>query len=237
MKLYFKHTLLGFLLTVFVAGLFAGLGRWQLDRAGEKKEIIETQLHRAAEPAVELPARFEDPLRWRHRKVRFAAVPLSERQFLLDNQIREGRVGFNVLTAFKASGAGLILVDRGWVPLGADRSDLPEVSIPGEPMRLEGSIYVPYGEPFTLGGIDDGESGWPRIIQFLDFKALGRRLGEPLRPFVVRLAPSLPHGYLRTWRLTSVSPEKHLAYAFQWFALSAAAFAVFVVLTLRRRRK
>lgn len=237
MKLYLKHTLLGLLLTVFIASLFAGLGRWQLNRADEKKEIIETQLRRGAEPAVELPARLEEPVRWRHRKVRFAATPLVERQFLLDNQIREGRVGFSVLTAFRTAVGGLVLVDRGWVPLGADRSDPPEVSIPEIPMQLEGSVYVPYGEPFALGGVDDGESGWPRIIQFLDFETLGRRLGEPLRPFVVRLAPSAPHGYLRVWRLTSVLPEKHLAYAFQWFALSAAAFAVFLALVLRRRRK
>lgn len=237
MRLYFKHTLLGFLLTVFIAGLFAGLGRWQLNRADEKREMIETQLRRAAEPVVELPARLEDPVEWRYRKVRFAATPLAARQFLLDNQTREGRVGFNVLTAFKAADGGLVLVDRGWIPLGADRSDPPEVSISEIPMQLEGSIYVPYGKPFALGGIDDGEFGWPRIIQFLDFETLGRRLGAPLRPFIVRLAPSSPHGYLRTWRITSVSPDKHLAYAFQWFALSAATFAVFFVLAMRRRRK
>ena len=103
-------------------------------------------------------------------------------------------------------------------------------------MRLEGLIYVPYSEPFSLGGMDEGETRWPRVIQFLDFAALEQRLGAPLRPFVLRLDPALEHGYRRDWKIAAISPDKHLAYAFQWFALAVAVAVVFLVLSLRRRK-
>ncbi len=237
MKLYFKQTLLGLFATVFLVSLFAGLGRWQLHRADEKTQILETYRERATQPAAALPARLADPERWRYRKVRVTATAAAARQFLLDNQIRESRPGFNVLTPFKPAHGESFLVDRGWVPLGASRNDPPDVSIPDKPLHLEGLIYVPYAEPFSLGGMDDGELGWPRIIQFLDFNTLGQRLGEPLRPFTLRLDPASEHGYLRDWPLIAVSPNKHLAYAFQWFALALGVVAVFVVLTLRRKPK
>ena len=238
MRPCFKFTLLGAFATVFVASLFAGLGKWQLNRAAEKTRILETHRERAAEAAVILPNEFDHsgqwPEQWRYRKVRVTATPVPERQFLLDNQTRAGRVGFNVLTPFRPKDGGLFLVDRGWVPLGASRLNLPDVSIPAEPLRFEGSIYVPYKKAFSLGGIDDGEVGWPRIIQFLDFQTLGKRLGEPLRPFTLRLDPAAGHGYRRDWPITAALPDKHLAYAFQWFALAVGTVAVAFALAMRR---
>ncbi len=235
MRLYFKQTLLGLFATIFLASLFTGLGRWQLNRADEKADMLEAFRQRTESPAVALPVRLEEPAQWRYRKVHTTAVPLPERQFLLDNQVHGNRAGFNVLTPFRSASGTLFLVDRGWVPLSTSRRDLPDLSIPKEAMPLEGRIYTPYQKPFSLGGMDDGELGWPRIIQFLDFEILGQRLGEPLQPFTLRLDPALEHGYLRDWPITAVSPDKHIAYAFQWFALAVAAVVVFLVLTLRRK--
>ena len=236
MSLYLKNTFLGFLAMLFLVTLFAGLGRWQLNRADEKTEILEAYRARAKEPAVALPSELDDPVTWRSRKVHVTTTPLTERQFLLDNQIRGGRVGFNVLTPFNLPGGGLLLVDRGWVALGASRKILPDVSIPNETMRLEGLIYVPYGKSFSLGGMDENELRWPRVIQFLDFAILEQRLGAPLRPFILRLDPALEHGYRRDWQITAISPDKHLAYAFQWFALAGTALVIFLVLSLKRRK-
>ena len=237
MKLHYKSTILGILLTVFLVSLFAGLGRWQLTRYWEKTEILETYNHHAKEPASALPSQLEDPAQWRYRKVYTTATPIAERQFLLDNQTHNGRVGFNVLTTFRLANGHLVLVDRGWVPLGSSRRDLPDISIPKTPMRIEGTIYTPYEKPFSLGGMDDGEIGWPRIIQFLDFKVLTSRLGEPLHPFTIRLDPTMEYGYLRDWKIIAISPNKHLAYVFQWFALALATIAIFLLLVIRRKNK
>ena len=218
-------------------GFSIEFGRWQLDRAEEKTRILETYQQRASESAVALPERIEDIDRWRYRKVHAVATPLPDRQFLLDNRTHGGQAGFNVLTPFELKNGDLLLVDRGWVPLGEYRRTLPDVSILEEPMRVEGTIYAPYKEAFSLGGMDEGEFGWPRIIQFLDFNLLERRLNQTLRKFTVRLDPAARHGYLRDWSIVSLPPDRHLGYAFQGFAFAAAVLAVFLILTLRRKKK
>ncbi|WP_345775980.1 SURF1 family cytochrome oxidase biogenesis protein, partial [Pseudoxanthomonas taiwanensis] len=59
-----------------------------------------------------------------------------------------------------------------------------------------------------------------------------------LAPRVLRLDPELPLGYARDLELlpNTLPPQRHLGYAVQWFALAAAALAIALVLTLRRRR-
>ena len=237
MNLYRKQTLLGGLLVLLLIGFSIEFSRWQLDRAEEKTRILETYRQRASVSAVALPEQIEDLEQWRYRKIRATATPVSDRQFLLDNQTRRGQVGFNVLTPFQLGNGDLLLIDRGWVPLGEYRQMLPDVSIPEESMRIEGTIYAPHKEAFSLGGMDEGESGWPRIIQFLDFDLLERRLGRTLRRFTLRLDPAAQHGYLRDWNIVSLPPDRHLGYAFQGFAFAATALAVFLILTLRRKKK
>jgi surfeit locus 1 family protein len=43
-----------------------------------------------------------------------------------------------------------------------------------------------------------------------------------------------PDGFLRDWRPQLLSPEKHLGYAMQWFAMALALVVIYVVVNLRR---
>ena len=231
----FSPPLLALLSAIFLAALFAGLGRWQLDRMHQKEEIIAQYQQRQAEPAIDkLPPPTADLEEWRYRQVQLGGQLLAERQFLLDNQISAGRVGFNVLTPMALADGNTVLVDRGWVAMGVRREDLPDVRLSIEPDTITGTIYVPFGEPFALGSATIGEVGWPRIVQYLDFKALGDLLGTPLLPMVVRLSPQQDGGYKREWSLIAMSADKHLAYAVQWFGLAAVPIILLLVLNIKR---
>ena len=56
-------------------------------------------------------------------------------------------------------------------------------------------------------------------------------------PIVVAVLYPARHGYLRDWSIVSLPPDRHLGYAFQGFAFAAAVLAVFLILTLRRKKK
>lgn len=243
-SLQFKPTILVTMATVFFASVFIALGDWQLGRAAEKRALIEQQKLRAESPAAALPPAGEvaaDIDAWRYRPVRAEAEWLPERQFLLDNRVRRGVVGFHVLTPARMPSEGdVVLVNRGWVPQGETRKDLPVLrdldNLRGATVTLEGDIYAPYKESFRLDeNMSIGAKGWPRVVQFLDFKAAGRLLGAPVAPFVIRMAPDNANGFVREWSDFAFTPEKHTAYAWQWFALAAGVIALFLALNIKRR--
>ena len=233
----FSPPLLAILLTVLVSALFAGLGRWQIERMYQKEQILEQyQQRQEAPPITQLPVATDEIEKWRYRRVQLNGRLLEDRQFLLDNQVLDGRVGFNVLTPMILDDGRTVLLDRGWVALGVRREDLPDVRLTAEIADIAGTIYVPFGDPFALDGATVGEIGWPRIVQYLDFKALGDLLGSPLLPMVVRLSPEQMGGYKRKWSIIPMSADKHLAYAVQWFALAAVPIILLLVLNIKRSK-
>lgn len=224
------------ILALMVMAALAALGNWQLDRAGEKRAILELYEARSRAPAGPIQFSAADPSTLRYRHVYAYGEFDAARQFLLDNQVRDGRPGYQVLTPLRIPGRReAVLVDRGWVPLAGRRDEPPAIGLlVTGPRRIEGTLYLPYGEGLRLGSIDAGAHGWPRVIQYLDFEALEERLGYPLARFTLRLDPGQPDGFRRDWPTVALTPERHLAYAVQWFALAAVVFTLFVVLNTRR---
>jgi surfeit locus 1 family protein len=61
------------------------------------------------------------------------------------------------------------------------------------------------------------------------------QLGGSLLPFVLRLSPASEQGYTREWQLrTGLTPERHLGYAVQWFALAAALLTLCIWVAVKR---
>ncbi len=236
MKLFrLEFSLLALLLTILLASLFTGLGRWQLDRMHEKEALDAELLEHSRLPMAALPRHIERPETWRFRTVHIDGKPLAQRQFLLDNEVRNGRVGYAVLTPFVLDDGSMVLVDRGWVPIGGSRRNLPQVAIAEQRRRVEGRVYVPFGEPYTLGEAGDDNAPWPRVIQHLDFDAIAVWLKAYVPPLVVRMDAGQEDGYLRNWPELPFHADRHLAYAVQWFALALAVVVIFVLLNFSRK--
>ncbi|MEE4191120.1 MAG: SURF1 family protein [Halieaceae bacterium] len=207
--------------------LFCALGVWQLGRAEEKRAIAEGWEQHRLQPAVALDALPDNPDTLRYRPVVLKGEFLTGRDFLLDNRIRQGRYGVEVITPLRGPSGELVLVNRGWLAGDPYRQALPEVvEAPGE-LELVGYVYVPPGESFTLGDIA-ADTGWPRLVQAIDPVAMAEMLGEPVWPYTVRLNADSPAALLADWPLVNARPEKHEAYAAQWFAM-AAVLALFAL--------
>jgi surfeit locus 1 family protein len=218
--------------------LFLLLGNWQLERAQEKRALLQHLQEQSRQPVRDLPSTLEDPQQWRYRRVRVSGYFDDAHQFLLDNQVSRGQVGLQVITPLRMEHAQqAVLIDRGWVPLGRDRRHVPDIQATGQRVELTGTVYVPYKNPYHLGGLDEGQSDWPRMIQYLDFQAIPQRLGYPVLPLTIRLDPGTPHGYRREWPDIPFTPERHLGYAIQWFALAAVLVVIYLALNIRRVRR
>jgi surfeit locus 1 family protein len=72
------------------------------------------------------------------------------------------------------------------------------------------------------------------IVQNLDAGELAQASGLEIEPFIVEQTSDSNDGLVRAWPLPSQGIDRHLGYAFQWFALAATAFLFFVVTGFKR---
>ena len=220
------------LAAIVVALLTAAAGIWQLDRA-RQKELLQRAYQRAESDApIRLtPARVSvEDMRLRRVVVEGEFVP--DAMVLLDNRIRSGVAGYEVLMPLKIEGSSMhVLVNRGWVAAGARRSVLPDISTPGSAIRLTGMAMVP-GRFIELATVDDGARVW----QNLTIERFIARSGLALQPLVVQQDNDLGDGLLRTWARPDFGIDKHYGYAGQWFLFCALTLFLYLFFHVKRSR-
>ena len=144
---------------------------------------------------------------------------------LLDNRMRNHRIGYEVVTPLKLDDATHVLVDRGWFERGAKEPPPPagEVSIDGIALaRLPHALRL-------------GEEPKSRIRQNLDIAAFAAETGLALQPIVVEQHSDSGDGLLREWPRPDRGVDMHAGYALQWYSLAGLAVVLFVVLSFRKR--
>lgn len=217
----------------FVVGVLFGLlcvrlGFWQLSRAEEKRAMA-AQID-AASTLFDV-SRIEDLQRWQH--VRLRGHWLGDQTVFLDNQIREQRAGFDVLTPFVLdNGGGAVLIDRGWMPAPAQRTKLPDLATPAGPLMLTGWVRTP-----QLGGfrLDDGKEAG-RIWQRPDPAHFAAR-GLALAPWLILQDSQADDGLQREWPRPDTGIATHQGYALQWFSFATMSFGLVVWFGWRRWRR
>lgn len=222
-------------LAIAAATSFMLLGMWQLDRADAKREL-RTQYETGQETTVDLQA--PAGTLPRYQQVRTRGHYDSAHQILLDNMpSQQGWAGYRVLTPFEWQPGEWILVDRGWIPLGATRADIPALEISEENRIVVGRL-----DRLPRPGIRLGEASeqaaitWPLVLSFPQHATLERALDRPLTSGIVLLDPAQPDGFERAWQSRfSFGPNRHIGYAVQWFAFAAAALIIFVILSFKPR--
>lgn len=205
--------------------ILLNLGVWQLDRAGQKRQLqtqIDQQQQRPAIPLTEVQASTE--LAWHPLQLVGQFDP--ERIWLLDNRTRNGQAGVEVLQLFHDQPSDLLLVvNRGWMPW-PDRRQLPNVPTPEGNLHLQAQA-LPDPEPgFRLYSPD--ATGWPRLIAHIDPPTLAEQADQPLQMWIARLQPGSPGALRLEWPALPMSASKHTGYAVQWFALAAALLILFI---------
>ena len=219
----FNFSLIPLLLYLALVTLLISLGFWQLGRADEKKIFLTKQQVSADKDVISLKSIVDaDPESLRYRKIEISGRYDKEHQFLIDNQIVNGQAGYFVMTPLLVDGMkNAVLVNRGWVVLNKDRRVLPDVSISTLQVKLLGRVNNFPSVGFKLDGAEIPTDGWPSVLQVVDTDILANRLGYSLFPFQVELDITMDDGYQREWRKSEVMPpEKHIAYAVQWFGLA-----------------
>jgi surfeit locus 1 family protein len=214
--------------------LTLALADWQLGRAREKESIAARLAALAKDPPVMLAAAEAGArdLEWRRVTARGRFEP--RHAVFIDNRVRRGVAGYHVVMPLELGGGGgsnrYVLVNRGWVAGNPDRSRLPEVRTPREPVEVTGLAVVP-GKRFLelSGGPVEG-----RVWQNLTIERYREAFPIALQPVLIQQESVLDDGLVREWEAPGTGVEKHYGYAFQWFALSLTILVFYLATHVRR---
>ena len=208
------------------------LGDWQLSRAAYKAGL-EAQMREAARrPPVRIGSDPIEPQSILYHNVEVRGQFDPDRTVYLDNRLHQGRAGYQVVSPLKiAGGSRYVLVERGWVAAGPDRSRLPAVVTPAGEVDVAG-MATPANPPvFELSRQVQAGKVW----QNLTLDRYRSQFALDLQPTIIQQRNELPDGLVRDWAVPSLGIDRHRAYALQWFSMAAAILILYLVLNVRRK--
>jgi cytochrome oxidase assembly protein ShyY1 len=207
----------GHLLALTMAGLFVGLGVWQLARNSHKHELVARERAAYAKPAPDVT---EATGARDGTRVEARGTFDGAHETVLRNQVRHAHVGVDVLTPLQLSDGTAVLVDRGWVR-ASGQSGLTTDPPPAGRATVHGVLHSsnPFHPDDSVDHLADGRLGVPRV----DLEAIGATLPYRLKPVWIEAqaispartgnAPELPQP-------PAPDPVNHMEYAIEWFVFA-----------------
>lgn len=220
---------IGWLLIVCLfAGIFAFLGKWQMDRReGALTEIAHVQRNFDADPipydlAKELFESLPADAKW--TPVTLRGNYLEADQTIARNRINGSRPGYEQLVPFRTTDGTTVIVDRGFLSIGNNTPGQPD-AIPAPPTgEVTVKVRLKPGEPKLDRGAPEGQ------LASIDLPTYEEKLGYPISTGAYGLmfsedpAPQVVPDQLQR-------PEEdegpHLSYMFQWFLFGILVFVGF----------
>tara|TARA_R110002072_G_scaffold83910_3_gene190183 strand:- start:11999 stop:12757 length:759 start_codon:yes stop_codon:yes gene_type:complete len=251
MSYQFKPSLLvsSFFL-ILIIGLI-GLGAWQLNRADEKQSLQTLIDQRSSLEPLSLNMPFEEFAPY--QIVRATGQYKSKDSILLDNIVYQGKAGYYLITPFEIlASRAVILVNRGWLPQGKTREDLPEFKTPKDVITIEGHLNHPRSKPVLLGNISNPISATPPLWYYMDQNFFSQINGYPILPLVLKLnakgqtstytSSPIPSdetepALIQDWPSYDSKSGMHIGYAIQWFVFALFGLVAYAGLSVKKIKK
>ncbi len=229
----FRPKIWSLAVTIIFVVVFVQLGEWQLSRA-EEKDLRQHQLDELSnQQLVSVPptlVELEDLL---YRRVDVHGVYLPDETIYLDNKIHQGVAGYHIITPIKLSQGDMhVLINRGWVATGSDRSILPIIpDVDGE-VVVTGFVVPPTQKSLELSDHNIAGSVWGTLYidQYQEISGL------TLQPILIQQQDILDDGLIRQWGRLDSGSDKNLGYAMQWYSFALLSVIIFLVLNVKRNR-
>ncbi len=210
--------------------LTLALGQWQVGRAQYKEALQSRYELLGQQPVIGIGSGTADRDGLLLRRVEVRGTFEPKYTVFVDNRIYKHQPGFHVATPLRIAGSDrYVLVNRGWIAGPRDRS-LPEVPTPTGEQVVQG-IAVAWSERYLELSTKVAEGN---IWQNLVYERYRQATKLELQPVVVQQTGPAEDGLVREWNRPDLGRNTHLAYAFQWYALSLAIFVYYLVTHVKR---
>lgn len=237
----FRPTFWPTVFTIPAVLVLLALGTWQLQRMQWKEAQITERVERTTSAPVPLPRGAdlapEERAAIEYRRAVVTGTFLHDREMYLAARSMRGNPGYQVVTPFRlaepGSGAGHVLINRGWIPI--DRKD-PATRQPG---LIEGEVAV--------DGIIrlEGRPGWmvpdnqpeDNIWFWVDLPAMAAYAdlaGDVAPVYLDAGEAEIPGTYPLGGQTRIQLPNDHLQYALTWYSLAVALVVIYFVYHRRK---
>ena len=208
------------------------LGNWQMDRATYKRNL-QARIDAGKLDAIwTMGGETVSKAKVLYRQISVQGVFDPRYEILLDNRIHDSVAGYHVLTPLRIMGSNrYVLVNRGWLPVGRNRSTLPGVPSFQAQVKITGLAVDPDTRYFELGGA----APQGRLWQNLNFKRYAAWSGLGLQPIVLQQTNDTGDGLIRQWPRPDMGVATHLSYAMQWYGLAATLVVLWLALNVKRK--
>lgn len=217
------------LLCLFFFVLCCSLGVWQLHRYDFKKQLLTAYTERLQQAPIDFAAINKNQIA-AFQPVFVHGEYVNSESILIQNRVYNNKIGYEVLTPFQMQDQSWVWVDRGWVKT-------PMIPMVQGKQRIQGYIKFNNEYQFILGNNILEPNKKPLIIQKIDWNELQQFIQHPFYPFVLRLDESQPGGLVREWIISASTPERHLAYAIQWFVMALVLLVAYIAFSCQRMGK
>ena len=147
-----------FVLAIIGVILLLRLGFWQIERGHEKQAMLATFAAQKDLPAIFWDAHTKLPSQYQKIQIKGRFLP---KIFLLDNQFRNHKFGFDVIQALLLENGWIVLVDRGWEAV-ASRNDFALKQLPTYPAITSTSRGLSAGSMLLDRSLDPADK--PRDV-------------------------------------------------------------------------
>lgn len=220
----------------------AFLSQWQFSRNDERAEqlaLIEANYDAPAVAYAEVVpagAGLDPQDEW--RPVVLEGSYRADDQVLVRNRAHGGTSAFEVLVPFESVDGRVLLIDRGWVPPGADQPE-PDVVPPAPADEISVTVRLRADEPVPSSGRSAPDGQVPTINTGLVAEQTGvTMIDDGLYGVMVSESPA-PETRPNALASPSEDPGPHLSYAIQWilFAVMGFAFIGYIIRTEVRHHR
>jgi len=226
----FRPGLVPTLITVPTLIVLICLGFWQLDRREQKATLIERVESRMDLDPVPLPAQIHDPDVWDYRPVTVTGRYVHDQEMYLFGRTYQRTPGIHVITPLeREDGAGVVLVNRGWVPLQRQAPETRPASQPKGRVTLTAIARMPVSAVnWATPDNDLVTNSWfwidlPAMARFADVAAA-------VQPVYLEVRAGESGDPLPVGGQTRIDfPNNHLQYALTWFGCAVALLVIYVL--------
>jgi len=235
-KYYFRFSILGTVLAIIGVSIFFNLGTWQVNRAELKEKMQHEIESKRNQASFTLKASINDINDRIHTPVKAFGHFDSNNEILIDNEIHQGKAGYHVLTPLILEDKqSIIMVNRGWVPLGRSRDILPELTTPSGNIIINGRISRHKSKPALI--LDQKDSIPGRVWPYFDSEKYTKHTGYNLLPVVILMDKKTDGGYVREWPNYNANKGMHIGYAIQWYVFAAIVLITYVAVNLKKKEQ